>query len=160
PAKFNIVAHTVSGDLPLNFRFHEEPGSIDSTISAQREFIEILTYLPSAPNTGRPTWYVDMDPDSTIAAPVPGDVWDLKMVKPLGADDVYTFTATGQKIDAQQARTDFEHKVYVVPNPYVAAASFEPQRFAVSGRGERRVEFRGLPQNATIRIYTVRGDLV
>jgi hypothetical protein len=48
----------------------------------------------------------------------------------------------------------------VVPNPYVESASFEPARFNVTGRGERRVEFRGLPGNCTIRIYTVRGDLV
>jgi len=47
-----------------------------------------------------------------------------------------------------------------VPNPYVGSASFEPERYAVSGRGERRIEFRALPQNCTIRIYTVRGELV
>jgi hypothetical protein len=160
PAKFNIVAHSVSGDIPLNFRFHEEPGSIDSTLSAPLEFIEILTYAPAAPNAGRPTWYVELDPRYTIQAPVPGDVWDLGLIKPLGGDDLYTFTATGQSVDAQQAQQDFQQKAYVVPNPYVAAASFEPERFAVSGRGERKVEFRGLPQSATVRIYTVRGDLV
>ena len=48
----------------------------------------------------------------------------------------------------------------MVPNPYLEAASFEPSRFNVSGRGERRLEFRGLPAGCTIRIYTVRGDLV
>ena len=48
----------------------------------------------------------------------------------------------------------------MVPNPYVASASFEPERFAVSGRGERRIEFRAIPASATIRIYNVRGDLV
>jgi hypothetical protein len=47
-----------------------------------------------------------------------------------------------------------------VPNPYLASASFEPQRFAVSGRGERRIEFRGLPANCTIRIYNLIGELV
>ena len=49
---------------------------------------------------------------------------------------------------------------YVVPNPYLGAASFEPSRFATSGRGVRRIEFRGVPQNAVVRIYTVRGELV
>jgi len=47
-----------------------------------------------------------------------------------------------------------------VPNPYVASASFEPERFAISGRGERRLEFRAIPQGATIRIYTLRGEMV
>ena len=45
-------------------------------------------------------------------------------------------------------------------NPYVASASFEPERFAVSGRGIRRVEFRNVPAGASVRIYTVRGTLV
>ena len=49
---------------------------------------------------------------------------------------------------------------YVVPNPYVGSASFEPERFAISGRGERRIEFRGLPRHCIIRIFTVTGDLV
>src|SRR6185503_7667114 len=49
---------------------------------------------------------------------------------------------------------------YVVPNPYIEAANFEPARYAVSGRGDRRMEFRALAQGATVRIYTVRGDLV
>ena len=48
----------------------------------------------------------------------------------------------------------------MVPNPYVGAASFEPQRFAVSGRGERKIEFRNLPANCTIRIYTITGEFV
>jgi hypothetical protein len=61
-------------------------------------------------------------------------------------------------VDAAAVSAGFDP--YVVPNPYVASASFEPERFAVSGRGERRMEFRGLPARCTIRIYTVLGDLV
>ncbi len=49
---------------------------------------------------------------------------------------------------------------YVVPNPYVASSDFEPERFAVSGRGERRLEFRGLPARCSVRIYNIRGELV
>ena len=52
------------------------------------------------------------------------------------------------------------HFVRVVRVCCLEAASFEPARFAISGRGERRMEFRGLPRNATIRIFTVRGTLV
>jgi hypothetical protein len=68
------------------------------------------------------------------------------------------FETQGDSIDEAGARAGFSP--YVVPNPYVASASFEPERFAVSGRGERRIEFRGLPALCTIRIYTVRGELV
>jgi hypothetical protein len=49
--------------------------------------------------------------------------------------------------------------VYAVPNPYVFG---DPQRsFGQTGvLGERTIEFRNLPERATIRIYTVSGDLV
>ena len=47
----------------------------------------------------------------------------------------------------------------MVPNPYVGAASWEPQTTTV-GRGERRVYFIHLPQRCTIRIYTLSGHLV
>ena len=73
--------------------------------------------------------------------------------------DRFTFQTAGERVDPEAARAA-KLEPYVVPNPYVAAASFEPERFAVSGRGDRRMEFRGLPQNCTIRIYTVRGELV
>ena len=42
----------------------------------------------------------------------------------------------------------------------MSAASFEPAPFNIKGRGERRIEFRNIGRNATIRVYTVRGDLV
>jgi hypothetical protein len=68
------------------------------------------------------------------------------------------FRSNAERVDESLAREQFH--VYVVPNPYVGSASFEPQRFADSGRGERRIEFRGLPERCTIRVYNVRGDLV
>jgi hypothetical protein len=51
-------------------------------------------------------------------------------------------------------------KIKVVPNPYVAAASWEPRNTYSSGRGERQLHFTHLPQKCTIRIYTVSGELV
>ena len=48
----------------------------------------------------------------------------------------------------------------MVPNPYLGAASFEPAPFNIKGRGERRIEFRGIALGAVVRIYNVHGDLV
>jgi hypothetical protein len=42
----------------------------------------------------------------------------------------------------------------------VGAATFEPNPFGVQGRGDRRIEFRNITKGCTIRIFTVRGDLV
>src|SRR4030095_14158474 len=79
--------------------------------------------------------------------------------EPLGAADKFVFTARGRHIDPALAQAT-PLKPYVVPNPYIEAASFEPARFADTGRGDRRMEFRGLPRDAAARLYTVRGDLV
>jgi hypothetical protein len=73
---------------------------------------------------------------------------------------VFAFTATGSSVDPALAQAQFAQKPYVVPNPYVGSASFEPALYAQTGRGERRIEFRAIPQGAVIHIYTVRGDLV
>ncbi|PJA52286.1 MAG: hypothetical protein CO167_09335 [Candidatus Marinimicrobia bacterium CG_4_9_14_3_um_filter_48_9] len=51
-------------------------------------------------------------------------------------------------------------KVAVVPNPYVATAVWERKPYLASGRGERKVYFINLPEECTIRIYTVSGELV
>ena len=49
----------------------------------------------------------------------------------------------------------------MVPDPYVALSVLEPkQSTALTGRGERRVDFVNLPIQCTIRIYSVSGKLV
>ena len=45
-----------------------------------------------------------------------------------------------------------------MPNPYLAANSWEPVNRFASGRGERRIDFLHLPASCDIRIYTIRGD--
>jgi hypothetical protein len=95
-----------------------------------------------------------------IVPPKGGDVYYLALNIPFGGNDVFSFKTTAQFINQEKARAEFQQEPYVVPNPYVGSASFEAERFAVSGRGERRLEFRSLPANCTIRIYTVRGELV
>ena len=52
------------------------------------------------------------------------------------------------------------NKIKVVPNPYVAAAGWEPRNPFGTGRGPREIHFTHLPVRCTIRIYTVRGELV
>ena len=48
----------------------------------------------------------------------------------------------------------------MVPNPYIAAASWEERNPFNTGRGPRSLRFNHLPQACTIRIYTVSGELV
>jgi hypothetical protein len=164
PAKFRVFAHTPQGDQQLDFRFRDiKPpgGAKDGTLTSTSEVIDIVTYASGDP-TPKPTWRVQLAsiPPGGLVPPHLGDVYELKVQVPLTVDDIFTFSTGGQRIDGADAKGDWNEKPYVVPNPYVAAASFEPQRYASSGRGDRRVEFRAIPQGATIRIYTLHGDLV
>jgi hypothetical protein len=102
---------------------------------------------------------LELEGGAPVEPPGLGDVYELRLTKPFGVDDIFVFTTRAERVDPVRAQAE-ALQPYVVPNPYIASASFEPERFAVSGRGERRLEFRNLPQYCTIRIYTVRGQLV
>jgi hypothetical protein len=164
PAKFRAYAHADTGDIQLDFEFLDF--DLDGTLSLDGEYIDILTYYPEAPfPQNQITWHAELDTlgqsdRGPLRSPGAGDAFGIKLTRPLSSDDVFVFRTTGERIDGTLARAEFGEEPYVVPNPYVASASFEPERFAVSGRGERRLEFRGLPSRCTIRIFTVRGELV
>ncbi len=164
PAKFKIVAHENGQDLPLDFVFRDDPPR-DGTLSLASEYIDIINYTAAKLDTPQITWRVKLDPafpgaGIPIRSPSIGDVWQLKLKVPFETGDVFAFTTTGEHVNGAAAAVAAKREPYVVPNPYVGSASFEPKRFAISGRGERRVEFRDVPLGGVIRIYTVRGDLV
>ena len=164
PARFEIFALEPGGvERKLDFVFREATGNIDGTLNTLTERIDIVTYLPESPDTSRQTWRVELDTTGVGAGPLrppgAGDTFVARLTLPITPDDVFTFRTRGEGI-GPAAAGGVPNQPYVVPNPYVGAASFEPGRFATSGRGERRMEFRAVPQNAVIRIFTVRGDLV
>ncbi|MEO5619112.1 MAG: hypothetical protein ABIS67_15185 [Candidatus Eisenbacteria bacterium] len=164
--KFRAYAQTALGERQLDVRLRDRNDVIpfDSTLSAPNEILEVLTYADSSPLTPLPTWrllFAGTVGGAPLVIPSAGDTYELKVVVPYSVLDTLEFTTGAERIDAALAATQAEgQKPYVVPNPYVGSASFEPEKFAVSGRGERRLEFRSLPPSSVIRIYTVRGDLV
>ncbi len=160
PTKFKVIAKDPAGDIKLKFRFRDIDKS--GTFSTSNDYVEILTAKKETPTRFLPTWHIEVDKNATVGTIQPpgnGDVYKLNIHVPYSSSDAFTFSTTAQKIDQQSAKEQFKEP-YVVPNPYIGQASFEPQRFAVSGRGERKIEFRGLPDNCVIRIYTVTGELV
>lgn len=80
-----------------------------------------------------------------------GDVFRIEGAPLNCSNDEFVFNAGG--IDAQSARNDLS-KIKVVPNPYLAHASWE------TTAGIRKIQFTHLPDDCTIRIYTLAGDLV
>jgi hypothetical protein len=165
PVKFTVIAKTDSGDQKLKFRFYDKNSLSSGTIDSKDDYIEILTAKSETPTVLKPTWRLTVTSDvgsdgNAIINATLGDKYELRLFVPYSREDKFTFVTKGQYIDPSLAKQQFETNPYVVPNPYVGAASFEPQPFAVSGRGDRKIEFRNLPANSTIRIYTITGELV
>ncbi len=128
------------GDAIFIYEDVDGDGELDPTFG--------LSYLGTGPNNG------GTEPAAA------GDVYRIETVKSFTERDVYRLGTAGPGVDEDAARAQLE-LIRVVPNPYVAAASWErglPGN--VSGRGERRVDFVNLPEDARVRVYTVRGALV
>ncbi|MGA7306878.1 MAG: hypothetical protein WBW88_18540 [Rhodothermales bacterium] len=160
PARFRIDSE--ESGRRYNFRFRDVDG--DHTLSKFGEFIDVVAPIAEGTSTERPVWRLQVD-TSVVAQPASppgqGDAYRLVVLRPYSPEDVFRFTVVGEHLDPEKEKSEFDaQEPYVVPNPYVASASFEPERFAVSGRGERRLEFRAIPVDATIRIYNLRGELV
>ena len=92
-------------------------------------------------------------------APDRGDRLRVGVRRPFKAGDVFQFSLEAPRTDADSARAELK-RIRVVPNPYVSASDFEPASPQITGRGERRIQFQGLPQSCTIRIFTIRGELL
>jgi hypothetical protein len=111
----------------------------------------------------RISWSMTLVKDTAIAEvdqrpPQVGDVFKIATRKPFRTGEYYEFISAGQGYDKAKAQSDMD-KIAVVPNPYTGAASWEPLSNTV-GRGERRIYFIHLPNECTIRIYTLSGKLV
>ena len=110
----------------------------------------------------RAAWKIELFVDTLAGAlrlPQPGDIYRFVTTKPFRSGESFQFTMRTASINNAIAVRELEN-IAVVPNPYVGAASWEPQSLFRTGRGERRVHFIHLPALCTIRVYTVSGNLV
>ncbi len=73
--------------------------------------------------------------------------------------DAYYFSVKNHDYSETRAQNELDN-IAVVPDPYIATASWEKPLYFTSGRGERRVDFVHLPPECTIRIFTLDGKLV
>ncbi|NQV14114.1 hypothetical protein HQ531_01555, partial [bacterium] len=106
----------------------------------------------------RDTWRVYfVAPEEDMIVPEDGDVANIGIHLPFRSGDEFAFTSFAAEVDQELAQHQLRD-IAVVPNPYVAAASWENQRMSASGRGERKINFIHLPQQAEISIFNVSGD--
>ncbi|RMG43132.1 MAG: hypothetical protein D6732_00465, partial [Methanobacteriota archaeon] len=105
------------------------------------------------------SWNVILNTAEGNRNPQAGDTLTLILRKPFLSQDVYRFKMVGPREDKNLAKQQLDN-IKVVPNPYIAAASWEPMNPYSSGRGPRELHFTNLPKKCTIRIYSVDGTLV
>ncbi|MCH8485594.1 MAG: hypothetical protein LAT75_01940 [Candidatus Cyclonatronum sp.] len=109
-------------------------------------------------------WELVLEPFDANApyAAQPGDVIILNQSSEFTSDDVFEFTINESHIpgiDNQLARNQMEN-IRVVPNPYIGTHLGEPRPAGADQTRVRQLHFTNLPQQATIRIFSVSGRLV
>ncbi len=159
PVKFRIYNETDSTYVKFIYADIDANGVIspdDELVFVEREPLGNLIY----------TWDVKFvakqsDPPDTVYALGAGDKLQLRTKKPFRNGDVFQFTPVQATVDQKQAVKEMKN-VRVVPNPYVTAASWElPLNPGItSGRGQRKIDFIHVPAQATIQVFTSRGDHV
>jgi hypothetical protein len=90
--------------------------------------------------------------------PTGGESYTAMTKKPFTDDDSYRFSVAAPSYNPDTAREELAD-VKVVPNPYLATAAWEARPIK-GNRGDRKIQFIHLPPQATVKIFTIRGELV
>ncbi|TDI93363.1 MAG: hypothetical protein E2O76_17450 [Caldithrix sp.] len=146
----NFIVWNVTEDRKVEFRFQGR-GEWKSG-----NFIDIQETIDGS---RREIWRMTIRDPGGGVAPTAGDVFLLATQKPFSSGDTFKFTTRKASANQTAVKAGLD-QIAVVPNPYIAAASWERRNFQQSGRGERKLFFIHLPQQATIRIFTIAGQLV
>jgi len=159
PVKFSVW--NVTEGIQAQFFFRDIVK--DSTLTPDSgEGITIFLDDPLSSWKVTATWRLTFEVDSlkpVIIPPAAGDVFRIATTKPFRKGERFQFQVSAPRYDLKVAKSMLD-QVIVVPNPYVVGNSWEPRSPYRFGRGERRIQFMNLPPKCTIRIYTVRGQLV
>ena len=158
----NVKVESIQTGEPVTFayadiygddgQFNVNPDNGDET--------DILFLLEGDEQGGlRYTWQISLLLTDETRNPLPGDTLEIRLRKPFLANDLYRFEVTKSGISKAAAKQDLD-RIRVVPNPYIAAESWEPSNPYTSGRGPREIHFINLPRKCTIRIFNVNGTLI
>jgi hypothetical protein len=138
----------------------DRPGTSNTTyqITFNRKIDTVVTKVDTNIN-GRDTSFMRTSYVDKTILPTDGDVFLVFSTKSFANGDKYHFTSKAGYLDNNQAKGQLD-KVYVVPNPYVVFGEGEQPDPDPTRRGEKRLEFRNLPNKCTIRIYTITGEKI
>ncbi|MFN3694840.1 MAG: hypothetical protein ACK4UV_07510, partial [Ignavibacterium sp.] len=139
----------------------DNDGSQSLTIGDQIQILEFQGAI--SPANVRFAWNLTYnapaDPNATPVYPENGDKYLISTSKQFKTGDKFVFTTKAVSVDKSLAKEQLS-KIDVVPNPYLGAAVWERRNLNSTGRGERKIDFINLPNQCTIRIYTVTGQLI
>ncbi len=158
--RFDVVATTAGLEQPVEFAFWE-PTNPDGALSPGDQII-LLQTDPDDSETTLATWAMVIE-EGGGEPPGDGARYTATTTVPFrgGADgDLFEFSALPASASGGPDSSYDMARIKVVPNPYVAGNALEPRQLFSNERGERRLLFTHLPPRATIRVYTLRGELV
>ncbi len=139
----------------------DNDGSQSLTIGDQIRFLEFQGAV--SPSNVRFAWNLTYDapadPNATPVYPANGDKYIISTNKQFKSGDKFIFSTRAVNIDKNLAKEQLS-KIDVVPNPYLGAAVWERRNLNSTGRGDRKIDFINLPNQCTIRIYTITGQLI
>ncbi|MEA2077820.1 MAG: hypothetical protein U9O95_07370 [Candidatus Marinimicrobia bacterium] len=165
PVKTNFYLYNMTDSLVVPFIFSGgTKNDADIYELSNGAMISTFFYLPDDADSLNAyySWVINFR-DQTAIRPRfgDGDILNIITKKPFRKGDVFEFTSEIPEIDTDLATNSLDD-IQVVPNPYIVANNMEaPLPPAVtSGRGERRIEFRKLPTDAKVYIFTSAGSLV
>jgi hypothetical protein len=161
PTNFTITNLTTGQPVRFIVNDARSPVNID-TSSAGTDIILLDQVGSTTPTIDTVfSWRFKFIGNATNYIPQSGDVFKYVTTKPLRKGDVFTLKTTASSISNSLANSQLS-RIRVVPNPYIASSVYE-QALPVGvtrGRGSRVINFFHIPKQATIRIYTIRGELI
>jgi hypothetical protein len=168
PMPVNFSVTNLTTGEPVDFAFYERdvvPGQegMFTGFTDRTRTDEVIFLEPNDQDSLIITWQLSIEApaegDSLYRNPMAGDQLQIKTTKPFLSNDVFEFTSSARGVDPNLAKDQMD-MIKVVPNPYVVSNSWEPLNPYTTGRGPRELHFTHLPQQCTIRIFNVRGQLV
>ena len=154
---FKIVDLVDSVDVPFTYS-----GVLKNKTTGIYEFKKnglIETFLLCPDSSYQYSWVMKFTSKaSTPPTFKSGDKLHIETSIPYRKADVFEFTTQVPTVDKKSAKDQLD-EIQVVPNPYVVANNMEAPLppSITSGRGERRIEFRKLPTDAKVHIFTSAG---
>ena len=156
----NFKVFDITNDLELDYQF------LGSQSNNEIDHLDRIYLFEDYPlNENMYTWNIEFSyfPSQQESQPIlqfgDNDTLFIYTSKPFRYGDEFLLKTNVPNIDYDSPNIDLSN-IKVVPNPYIASTAIEsslPPGIS-SGRGERKIEFQNVPNDAIIKIFNIRGQ--